>query len=527
MDWFNNLPIRRKLNLVMLLISTVVLVLACAALVAYERMAFRDAMARDLAILADVLAQNSTAAMQFDDPTTEETILRALRAEPYIVAACVYKADGNWFAGYSRAGLTPKYPPLPPGDGCRFEPDRLELIRPISLNDRRIGTIYVRADLEGMRARTRLYAVVTIFVVLGASLLTFVLSSRFQRVISHPILALANTARIISDNKDYSVRAEKPGHDEIGRLTEAFNQMLAEIEAGQSALQRANDSLRSQAGQIMESATVLGVSAGRILEFSTQVAASAAQTAMAVGETTTTVEEVRQTAESSSQRARFVADSAQRAAQTSQSGREATDETATGMERIRRQMEAIAQSMVRLSEQSQAIGQIIASVDDLAQQSKILSVNAAIEAAKAGEHGRGFAVVAQEIKNLAEQSRQATDQVRTILSDIQRATGASVMVTEQGSKAVESGVRQAAKAGDSLLLVSTSVAEAAQAAIQIAVSSRQQAAGMDQVANAMQSVRQSSTQNVESARQMEEAARALNELGQKLRKTVEEHKAGD
>src|SRR4028119_1286641 len=107
------------------------------------------------------------------------------------------------------------------------------------------------------------------------------------------------------------------------------------------------------------------------------------------------------------------------------------------MQRIREQMEAIGESMMRLSEQSQAIGAIIATVDDLAQQSNLLAVNAAIEAAKAGEQGKGFAVVAQEVKSLADQSKQATTQVRTILNDIQKATGAAVMATEQGSKAVE------------------------------------------------------------------------------------------
>src|SRR5581483_4850456 len=96
------------------------------------------------------------------------------------------------------------------------------------------------------------------------------------------------------------------------------------------------------------------------------------------------------------------------------------------------------------------VGDIIATVEDLAQQSNLLSVNAAIEAAKAGENGRGFAVVAQEVKSLSEQSRQATTQVRTILSDIQKAAAAAVMATEQGTKAVESGGKQTEAAGESI-----------------------------------------------------------------------------
>src|SRR5258706_13651649 len=120
------------------------------------------------------------------------------------------------------------------------------------------------------------------------------------------------------------------------------------------------------------------------------------------------------------------------------------------MSRIRQQMEAIAASMGRLSEQSQSIGRIMASVEDLAAQSNLLAVNAAIEAAKAGEHGKGFGVVAQEVKSLAEQSRQATNQVRTILGDIQKATTAAVMATEQGGEVVEAGERQTEAAGEAI-----------------------------------------------------------------------------
>ena len=151
-----------------------------------------------------------------------------------------------------------------------------------------------------------------------------------------------------------------------------------------------------------------------------------------------------------------------------------------------------------MSEQTQDIGEIITTVNDLTQQSNLLAVNAAIEASKAGEHGKGFAVVAQEIKSLADQSKQATAQVRAILSDIQKATSASVMAAEQVSKAVETGVAQAAESGDSIRRLAEAIAESAQAATQIAASSQQQFAGMNQVALAMENIKQASQQNVAS-----------------------------
>lgn len=290
-----------------------------------------------------------------------------------------------------------------------------------------------------------------------------------------------------------------------------------------NAFVRMTENLRKQIGSMVEGATVLGSAANEIVASSAQLASSSSQSAAAVSETTATVEEIRQTAQLASQKAKAVSDSAQKVAQVSQSGRKSTEDVASGMDRIQAQMEAIAESMMRLSEQGQTIGQIIATVEDLAAQSNLLAVNAAIEAAKAGEQGKGFSVVAQEVKSLAEQSRQATERVRTILGDIQKATTAAVMATEQGGKAVEAGSRQTEIAGESIGALAGSVNEAAQAATQIAASSQQQLVGMDQVAGAMESIKQASVQNVASAKQLETAARNINDLGQRLRQLVESY----
>ena len=282
--------------------------------------------------------------------------------------------------------------------------------------------------------------------------------------------------------------------------------------------------LQRLVAQMAETATTLGEAAARILASTSQLAAGATETATAMVETTSTVEEVRQSADLAAQKARAVADTAAKVAQTAQTGTTSTDEAAAGMRHIRAQMEAIAESMVRLSEQGQAIGQIIATVESLAAQSNLLAVNAAIEAAKAREHGKGFAVVAQEVKSLSEQSKQATAQVRAILNDIQRATAAAVMATEQGSYAVEKGVQQSVQAGESILSLAASMSQAAQAATQIAASSQEQLVGMDQVATAMTSVRQATTQNVASARQLEAFARGLSELGERHRRLIERYR---
>ncbi len=369
------------------------------------------------------------------------------------------------------------------------------------------------------------------------------------RNIATPLQRLTGAAERITLGDLSAPIATGTRNDEIGvlsnalaRMTQALRGMAATAEsitAGDlrgtvqpqseadvlgNAFARMTTDLRSQIGELIEGTSVLSSAASEIVASSSQLAASASQSAAAVSETTATVEEVRQTAQLASQKARNVSDIAQKAVLVSDAGRQSTQDVEAGIVRIRRQMDLVASSMVRLSEQSQAVSQIIATVEDIATQSNMLAVNAAIEAAKAGEHGRGFGVVAQEVKSLAEQSRQATSQVRTILGDIQKATAGAVMATEEGGKAVEAGIRQTEIAGGAIQALSVSVNESAQAATQIAASSQQQLVGVDQVAGAMESIRQASAQNVASATQLETTARSLEQLGRQLKQMTERYK---
>jgi len=284
------------------------------------------------------------------------------------------------------------------------------------------------------------------------------------------------------------------------------------------------DNLRTMNRQVVEGVSILTGSVSEIISGTNQLASTATETASAITETTTTVEEIKQTALVSSQKAKHVSDAAQQAAHVSEGGRLAVEESMEGIQQIREQMGMIADSIVQLSEQSQAIGEIIATVNDLAEQSNLLAVNASIEAARAGEQGKGFAVVAQEVKSLAEQSKQATIQVRAILGEIQKATTSAVLATEQGSKSVEAGAQQSKRAGEAIILLTESITASAQAANQIAVSAHQQLTGMDQLSVAMESIKVATLQNADSTRQAEIAANNLHGLGLKLKTLVEQYR---
>jgi methyl-accepting chemotaxis protein len=273
---------------------------------------------------------------------------------------------------------------------------------------------------------------------------------------------------------------------------------------------------KAVSGPLRETSVVLASSAAEILAATTQQASGSNQSSAAVTETVSTVEEVTQTAEQAADRARAVADSARRTAEIGKSGLRAVETSVEGMAAVREQVEATASSIVTLAEQAQAIGEIIASVNDIAEQTNLLALNAAVEAARAGEHGRGFAVVAAEVKNLAQQSKKATVQVRQILGEIQRATNAAVMITEQGTKQVASMDRQVREAGDTIRALADSVADASQVAAQIVASAGQQALGMSQIREAMANIHQATQQNLAATKQAERAAQDLNQFGGRL-----------
>jgi methyl-accepting chemotaxis protein len=198
-------------------------------------------------------------------------------------------------------------------------------------------------------------------------------------------------------------------------------------------------------------------------------------------------------------------------------------DTIGSMARIKERVEGIAENILALSEQTQQIGEIIATVNDIAAQSNILALNASVEAARAGEHGKGFAVVAAEVRNLAEQSRQATAQVKAILSDIQNGINATVMATEEGTKVVDVGVGLAAQAREVIAQLAGVIGESAQAAMQMVAGGRQQASGVEQIALAMQNINQATVQSLASTRQAEKTAQDLNDLARSLTETVERY----
>ncbi|SMH44358.1 methyl-accepting chemotaxis protein [Azospirillum agricola] len=301
-----------------------------------------------------------------------------------------------------------------------------------------------------------------------------------------------------------------PGRDELAILGDHLNEM-----AGR---------LKSMAGTTRQTAESVHAATAQIRASTQQQSASVAEQLAAVEQTTATLSEITESGAQINRRAQDVAHGAQSVAASSHSGLKAVDDTIQAMDAIREQAEAVAENIVMLSERTQAIGEIIVTVNDIAERCHLLALNAAIEAAAAGEHGRTFTIVAGEIKSLADQSKEATAQVRSNLSEIQHGINASVMLTEEAVKRVAAGKRQTDSTQTTIRSMADNIQESVLAFQQIVAGTNQQQIGLEQVIQALQNIREASSQTAAGTRQLEGAAANLNNLGQGLVEAVRNYR---
>lgn len=228
---FRDMPIKQKLIAMMMSITAVALLLSGVGVVASDSVYFRQNMLRDSSTLSQVISTNSTAAVDFDDPRAAADTLSSLKARAHIVAACIYRSDGGLFASYLRPGAGVACPPGRGPDELRFTSNGLVSRTPIVVRGSRIGTLVMLMDLGPFYERIRTYGITVLCVLLASGLLALMLSSKLQAKIAEPISHLAQTARSVSETRDYSIRARKLSRDELGELGEDFNRMLVRIQS--------------------------------------------------------------------------------------------------------------------------------------------------------------------------------------------------------------------------------------------------------------------------------------------------------
>jgi PAS domain S-box-containing protein len=237
---------KRKLTVIIMLTCCVALVLACVAILVFEHAATRQILKQNTEVMANVIGANSSAALTFKDKKAARETLSALRAEPYVLSACLYNDVGEVLATYYREDEKETVPPPPGEEGVMFGPKTLNVFHKIVLDGDVIGTLFIQSDLRVIQERLRTYLGIIGLVMLSATVVAFFLSLWLQKLISGPILYLADTANKVASEKNYSIRADKTSSDEMGVLIDRFNEMLSAIQERDAALSLAQSGLEKR-----------------------------------------------------------------------------------------------------------------------------------------------------------------------------------------------------------------------------------------------------------------------------------------
>jgi len=398
-----------------------------------------------------------------------------------------------------------------------------------------------RAEVDAQVSSFTVSLLVLLLALLVAVLLAAWLISRY---VTGRVKRMATLARGLAVG-DLEQNLNDDSKDELGGLARSFEELVAHqrrmaqvaqamgrgeldhafgVASERDALGHAfvdmSLELRGMVLELRGGAQNLRVASQQLLSQASAQASSVSQQSAAVAQTTATIEQVKASADQAVDMAATVNTNAQSANRVALGGVETVRTAEGSMGDIKERVSTIAENILSLSEQTQQIDDIISTVGDLADQSNLLALNAAIEASRAGEHGRGFAVVAQEIRVLAEQSKAATAQIRTILSDIQKATNVAVLSTEQGIRVAEGGAVSMSKVGRTLDELNEAIGQSAYSAQMIAASVRQHSIGMEQVAVAMGDINSAVSGTQRASVQTRAAAQELSVLAEKLTELV-------
>jgi len=253
---FRDFPIKRKLTIIIMLTSIFVLLLTATGFLIYEFIGFKKTMLSDLTSLAEVIGRNSTAALSFDDERSAHETLSALSAKPNVTTACIYTKEGRIFAKFQSPKSTGTAPPDISQDvkrqsfhfqsgGYNILQNRLDIWHKIIFANETVGFVYLQSNLEDLYLRLLWYACVVVTLIIVSSVAAYILSARFQRVITDQVLHLGEKMKIVSDEKNYSIRAAKESNDEVGVLIEGFNDMLEQIQERDEKLKQHREQLES------------------------------------------------------------------------------------------------------------------------------------------------------------------------------------------------------------------------------------------------------------------------------------------
>ena len=545
MSRFRDLPIRLKLTLVIVFTSVVTLSLASLAFNTNDRSESRAQLIANLELLSGVLAGNCASAVTFDDADAARDVLHSISDDPHIMWAVVTLPDGRRFAESARADAT--IPTVLPalGDGEHsLQNDHLTVTRAVMSGNQAVASLTIRTDLERLSEQASWFIKLSLLVSLAAALVGLVIATLFQRVLSRPLGELqAGARRLAVGDLDFDIAYQSK--DEVGQLADTFRSLKEYLETLSDAASRIasnnlsvmvtprsdkdmlSNSFREMIGnlggmirRLSETANGVATAAEKITSLADEMAGGAQDQTDQVNQVTTAITEMAATILQSKRHAEDASTASRNASETATMGGQIVGETVEGMQSIQNVVQGSSESIGDLARSADQIDEIVKVIDDIADQTNLLALNAAIEAARAGEQGRGFAVVADEVRRLAERTGKATDEIGKVIAAVQQKTAGAVKAMESGLDSVQKGRELADQAGQSLQEIVATSSRVLSMIEQIATGSVEQAQVAEDLSQRVETIRQVTTLTAQKASESAGAAKSLSRQAEQLQEVV-------
>lgn len=492
------------------LTSTVAVVISTAIFVAVELQRMDQRLETQALTTARLIGANTTGALAFFDDASATDTLSALDLNESIMAAVLFDDSGSPFAEFVAEGDSGGALPQNPGQRTVVQRPQLgflELFEPVTMDGDVIGTLYMRVSLAERQAVVSTYTLSFILIVLGVAALALAISFLIQRSIVRPVNEVVNALRDMAEGDgDLTKRIHVSSKDEVGELAHWFNLFAARVHDVVGKFKESAINLSAAAEQLSD--TITKTSAGALRQQS-----EIEHVAKAMSEMSTTVEEV-------ARNVGMAANDAQQADDESSKGADVVTQTMGAINALARDIDQASEVITNLQKETDSIGSVLDVIRGIAEQTNLLALNAAIEAARAGEQGRGFAVVADEVRTLASRTQASTEEIQNMITKLQTGANQAVQVMVKGKDQAASSVDHASRAGQSLQNITRAVSVIKDMSNQIASASEEQSAVSLEINRNINNISDVANETATGSREISTGANELARLAAELQKLV-------